>query len=141
MPADPADNAPTAQLGEVFDELIDLVGETKQALWAVPSPERHEALDSLRTFLREQIAAVDDAEQRLGGRPPWIRNPSGHEVRNLAAQAGSDPDRLLDLLVADLTTVDEDVRRRSASAEGDWREVLSDLAAGLEGQIDALRKA
>jgi hypothetical protein len=29
-----------AQLGAVFDELIELIGETKQVIWSASSPER-----------------------------------------------------------------------------------------------------
>src|SRR4029453_17332824 len=67
-----------AHLGAVFDELVDLVGEVKQAVWTASSPERRQAFDELKLFLGGQAAIVDDAEQRLGGRPPGGGSATGH---------------------------------------------------------------
>jgi catechol 2,3-dioxygenase-like lactoylglutathione lyase family enzyme len=44
-------------------------------------------LEALKAYLAEQAVLVDEAELRLGGRPPWIVSPTGHHPRNLAAQA------------------------------------------------------
>ena len=40
------------QLGAVFDELIELIGETKQAIWSASSPERRQTFDNLKTLRR-----------------------------------------------------------------------------------------
>jgi hypothetical protein len=75
-----------AQLGAVFDELVELIGEAKQAAWTAVSPDRWRVFDSLKMFLAEQAVLVD-AELRLGTRAPWVTSPTAHRARNLAAEA------------------------------------------------------
>ena len=127
-----------AHLGAVFDELVELIGETKQAVWTATSPERRKVFDGLKTFVGEQIVMVDDAERRIGTRAPWITSPTGHRARNIAAEAAGDSQRLVELLVGDLRNVVADIRNRAALLTGEWRQLLADLADNLERHVDAL---
>jgi hypothetical protein len=127
-----------AQLGAVFDELVELIGETKQAIWTASSSERRRTLDNLKTFVAEQAVMIDDAERRIGTRAPWVKSPTAHNARNIAAEAAGDPQRLVALLVGDLRRAVDDIRNRAATLEGEWQQLLVDLADNLEGHIYAL---
>jgi hypothetical protein len=127
-----------AHLGSVLDELVDLISETKQAAWTAPSTPRRALFDDLKSFLAEQVALIDDAELRLGTRAPWITTPTGRRSRNLSAEAGGDPERLVELLARDLRCVVDDVRSRSATVDGEWRQLLSTLADDLERHVETL---
>jgi hypothetical protein len=126
------------QLGAVFDELIELIGETKQVTWSASSPERRQTFDNLKTVIAEQAVMIDDAERRLGTRAPWVTSPTAHHARNIAAEAAGDPQRLVDLLVGDLRRAVDDIRNRAASLTGEWQRLLVDLADNLERHVDAL---
>jgi hypothetical protein len=132
------ENRAEAQLGAIFDELINSIGETKQAIWSASSTDRRIRLEALKAYLAEQAVLVDEAELRLGGRPPWIVSPTGHHPRNLTAEAAGNPDRLIDVLVAHLETVEEDIRLRNASIKGEWHLLLGELADGLAARVEAL---
>src|SRR6476661_3379162 len=127
-----------AQLGAVFDELVELIGETKQATWSASSSERRQTFDNLKTFVAEQVAMIDDAERRIGTRAPWVKSPTAHHVRNIAAEAGGDPARLVQILVGDLRRAIGDVRSRAAMMNGEWQQLLVELADDLERHVDAL---
>src|SRR4051794_10283205 len=127
-----------AQLGAVFDELIELIGETKQVTWSASSPERRQTFDDLKTIIGEQAVKIDDAERRIGTRAPWVKTPTAHHARNIAAEAAGDPQRLVELLVGDLRRVVDDIRSRAATLEGEWQQLLVDLADNLERHVDAL---
>ena len=133
-----ADEEIEAQLGAVFDELVELIGETKQAVWTASSHERRQTFEDLKTFVGEQVVLIDDAERRIGTRAPWVTSPTAHHARNIAAEAAGDPLRLVELLVGDLRRAVDDVRNRAETLEGEWRELLVDLAENLERHIDAL---
>lgn len=125
-------------LGAVFDELIELIGEAKQAAWTASSPKRRRIFDDLKSFLIKQAIEVDDAEQRIGTRPPWIQSPTGHRARNIAGEAGGDPTRLVELLISDMRAVAVDIATRAATLDGEWREVFTGLSRALEDQIESL---
>jgi hypothetical protein len=127
-----------AQLGAVFDELVELIGETKQATWSASSSERRRTFDNLKTFVAEQVAMIDDAERRIGTRAPWVKSPTAHHARNIAAEAAGDPQQLVELLTRDLRRVVDDVRSRAATLTGEWQQLLVDLADNLERHVDAL---
>jgi hypothetical protein len=126
------------QLGAVFDELVELIGETKQAIWTASSSERRQTFDALKTFVGEQVVMIDDAERRIGTRAPWVKSPTAHAARNIAAEAAGDPQRLVELLVADLRRAVDDIRNRAANLSGEWQQLLVDLADSLERHVDAL---
>ena len=126
-----------AQLGAVFDELVELIGETKQAVWTASS-DRRPTFDDLKSFVGEQVMMIDDAERRIGTRAPWVQSPTAHHARNIAAEADGDPQRLVELLVGDLRRVVDDVRNRAATLEGEWQQLLVDLADNLERRVDGL---
>jgi DNA-binding ferritin-like protein len=126
------------QLGAVFDELVELIGETKQAAWTASSSERRQSFDDLRTFVGEQAVMIDDAERRLGTRAPSVASPTAHQTKNIVAEAAGDPQRVVELLIRDLRRVVEDIRSRAATVEGEWRRLLTDLAANIEQHVDAL---
>ena len=126
------------QLGAVFDELIELIGETKQVTWSASSPERRQTFDNLKTVIGEQAVMIDDAERRIGTRAPWVTSPTAHHARNIAAEAAGDPQRLVDLLVGDVRRAVDDVRSRAATMTGEWQQLLVDLADNLERHVDAL---
>jgi len=133
-----ADEEIESQLGAVFDELVELIGETKQAMWTASSPERRQTFDDLKTFVAEQAVMIDDAERRLGTRAPWVQSPTAHRTRNIASEAACDPQRLVELLVRDLRRVVDDVRSRAASMSGEWQQLLVEIADNLERHVDAL---
>lgn len=126
------------QLGAVFDELVELIGETKQAIWAASSSERRQTFDDLKTFVGEQVVMIDDAERRIGTRATGVKSPTAHQARNIAAEAAGDPLRLVELLVGDLRRAVDDVRNRAATMKGEWQQLLVDLADNLERHVDAL---
>src|SRR5712671_2552818 len=130
-----ADEEIEAQLGAVFDELVELIGETKQAAWTASSQERRLTFDNLKTFVVEQVVMIDDAERRIGTRAPWVKSPTAHRARNIAAQAAGDPQRLVEVLVGDLRRAVDDVRNRAVTLEGEWQQLLVDLADNLERHI------
>jgi hypothetical protein len=127
-----------AQLGAVFDELIELIGETKQVIWSASSPERRQTFDNLKTFVAEQAVMIDDAERRIGTRAPWVKSPTAHHARNIAAEAAGNPQRLVDLLVGDLRRAVDDIRNRAAGLTGEWKQLLVDVADNLERHVDDL---
>jgi hypothetical protein len=133
-----ADEEIEAHLGAVFDELVELIGETKQAIWTASTSERRQTFDNLKTFVGEQVVMIDDAERRIGARAPWVQSPTAHHARNIAAEAASDPQRLVELLVRDLRRAVDDVRNRAATMTGEWQLLLVDLADNLERHVDAL---
>ena len=74
------ENRPEAQLGAIFDELINSIGETKQAIWSAWSTDRRIRLEALKAYLAEHIsrsrlaelldvntADVDREVKRFGG--------------------------------------------------------------------------
>jgi hypothetical protein len=79
-----------------------------------------------------------DAERRIGTRAPWVKSPTAHQARNIAAEAAGDPLRLVELLVGDLRRAVDDVRNRAATMKGEWQQLLVDLADNLERHVDAL---
>lgn len=134
------DNGPVEeQLAHVYDQLIELVGQAKQASWTAPSSERREMLHNLMLFFGEQAAVLDEAERKIGTRPSWVTSPTGHRPRNIASEAGGDPGRVLQLLRETMTDVAADVRQRSCSLDGGPRHILEDLAAKLEARVATLR--
>jgi hypothetical protein len=133
-----ADEEIESHLGAVFDELVELIGEMKQAIWTASSSERRQTFDNLKTFVGEQVVMIDHAERRIGSRAPWVQSPTAHHARNIAAEAAGDPQRLVDLLVGDLRRVVDDVRSRAATLEGEWEQLLVELADQLERHVDAL---
>jgi hypothetical protein len=133
-----ADEEIESHLGAVFDELVELIGEMKQAIWTASSSERRQTFDNLKTFVGQQVVMIDDAERRIGSRAPWVQSPTAHHARNIAAEAAGDPRRLVDLLVGDLRRVVDDVRSRAATLEGEWEQLLVELADQLERHVDAL---
>jgi hypothetical protein len=133
-----AEDETEAQLGAVFDELVELIGETKQAIWTASSSERRQTFDNLKTFVGEQVVMIDDAERRIGTRAPWVKSPTAHPARNIAAEAAGDPERLVELLLRDLRSAVDDVRSRAATMKGEWQQLLVELADNLERHVDAL---
>jgi hypothetical protein len=127
-----------AQLGAVFDELVELIGEAKQAVWTASSPERRQTFDNLKAFVIEQVVMIDDAERRIGTRAPWVKSPTAHRARNIAGEAAGDPQRLVELLVGDLRRAVDDIRNRAATMDGEWQQLLVDLGNDLERHIHAL---
>jgi hypothetical protein len=130
-----------AELATVFEELVDLIGEAKQAAWTASSAERRRAFDDLRQFLAEQAGVVDEAELQLGGRPDWVRNPTGHHSRNITTEASGDPHKVVDVLVRDLDAAVDDIRRHADNVEGEPKELLSNVAEALAGRVHALRNS
>jgi hypothetical protein len=133
-----ADEQIEAELGAVFLELVELIGETKQAGWAASSSQRRTAFDDLKMFVAEQAVKIDDAERRIGTRAPWVTSPTAHHVKNIAAEAAGDSQQLAQLLIRDLRRAVDDIRNRAAAMEGEWQQLLVDLADDLERHIEAL---
>ncbi len=130
------------ELGEVLDELIDAVLETKQALWSAPWGSHRQALEDLMSFLVEQTQVVAAEEERIDGRAPWITTLAGRKPPNLLAQAGGRPDRALGLLCEHLGGVCADVRAHAERVhDPSESDLLRELADGLERQVAALDRS
>jgi hypothetical protein len=84
---------------------------------------------------------VDEAELQLGGRPDWVRNPTGHHSRNITTEASGDPHKVVDVLVRDLDAAVDDIRRHADNVEGEPKELLSNVAEALAGRVHALRNS
>lgn len=126
-------------LGAALAELIDVIQETKQAVWSATSANHRRTLETLKSFLVEQAAVVSDAEERIDGRSPAILSPTGHHQRNLLAEAAGDPTRLMDLLIGNLVGVAADLRRRSESLDDEWQRVFLQIAEGVDSHVAALQ--
>lgn len=127
-------------LGAVFTGLVVAIKETKQGVWSAGTPERRQALDDLRLYLIEQAAIVSDAELSIGGRSPSIASPTGHQPRNLGAEARGDPRRLLELLLERVTAVAADVRVRAEEMDGtEEAVVLRRMADGIDQRARRLQ--
>ena len=130
------------ELGEVLDELITAVLETKQAVWSSPTGPVHLALEDLRRALVVHTGEVADAEERIGGRARGIMSPSARRPPNLSAQAGRDPAAVVRLLSEHLGAVASDVRGRiERIGDGPERRILQNLADDLECHVGALATA
>ena len=127
-----------SNLGAVFEKLVDLVHEVKQAAWSASDSNRRHHLESLQAYLAEQAVAVDEEEQRVGGRPPWIVSPTGYKSPNLAAEAGGDSDRFVALLVDHLTLLIGDMRERSKVVPGESGTLLAAMADHIETRVERL---
>ena len=129
------------ELGEVLDELVDAVLETKQALWSAPWGSHRQALEGLLAYLLERTQAVAAEEERIDGRAPWITTVAGRKPTNLLAQAGG-PDRALALLCEHLGGVAADVRAHAERVQDPSESnMLRDLADGLERHVAALDRS
>lgn len=125
------------ELGEVLDELIDAVLETKQAVWSSPPGPVHRELEELRAFLVERAQAVADAEERIAGRAPGIASVAGRRPANLRAEAGDGA--VVGLLGERLRRVADDVRARGARIAGEGEAgMLDELADGLSRRVERL---
>jgi hypothetical protein len=127
-----------AELAAVFEELVDLIGEAKQAAWTASSAALRQAFDDLRTFLAEQAGAVDEAELGLGERPAWVRNPTGHHSRNIATEARGDPQLVVAALVRDIDATIADIRLHSANLDGEAKQLLDEVADALTDRVAQL---
>ena len=130
-----------AELATVFEELVDLINEVKQVAWTAPSANRRKAFDELRAFLIEQAATVDEAELRIGERPAWVRNPTGHHWRNITTDAHGDPDLVVAALTRDIDATVDDIRRHGANVDGDAQQLLNEVADALAKQREQLHNA
>ena len=130
-----------AELATVFEELVDLVNEVKQAAWTASSADRRRTIDEFRNFVVAQAATVDEAELRIGERPAWVRNPTGHHWRNITSDAHGDADLVVTALVRDIDATVEDIRRHSLNVDGEARQLLDEVAEGLARRCEELRGA
>jgi hypothetical protein len=130
-----------AELATVFEELVDLVNEVKQAAWTASSADRRRTIDEFRNFVVAQAATVDEAELRIGERPAWVRNPTGHHWRNITSDAHGDADLVVTALVRDIDATVEDIRRHSLNVDGEARQLLDEVAEGLAQRCEDLRGA
>ncbi len=130
------------EVGEVLDELIDAVLETKQALWSAPWGSHRQTLEGLMSFLLEQTQVVAAEEERIDGRAPWITTMAGRKPTNLLAQAGGRPDRALALLCEHLRGIAADVRAHAERVQNPSEsDLLRELADGLERHVAALDRS
>ena len=135
-----ADNETVDQhLAAVIDQVISAIQATKQAVWSASTSKRRRALNDLKSFLGEQLAALSDAEKRINGRAATITSPTGHAIRNLRSEAGGDFLAFRALVLAELRAVAADARARAHAISGaPEAELLSHLADGLDHRLDLL---
>jgi len=124
-------------LQDVYDELVTALYVTKQLAWSAP-PELRPRVQDLVTHLIEQIGAVDEAEERLGGRAETMTAPSAHERRNLLGEVGNDVDVALDLYVTRLGDLADRIAARSSAVGGEASALLTAIATGLRTRAGAL---
>ena len=126
-------------LAAMIDQVIAAIQGTKQAVWSASTTERRRALNELKSFLGEQLAALSDAEERINGRAAIIRSPTGHSIRNLRSEAGGDFSAFRTLVLAELRAVAADARvRADAIATAPEAELLLRVADGLDRRLDGL---
>ncbi|MCU1488720.1 MAG: hypothetical protein JWM85_125 [Acidimicrobiaceae bacterium] len=136
-----ADHGPRRSFAEALNELIELVQEAKQVLWEEPPGPLRDRIETLRSYLVEQTHAVDEAEQRSGGRSEGFTTPSGRRPENLAAETGGDPAKMLDLLAEHVGAVANDLRRAAKASDGPEQSLFEEVASGLESRLTELRTA
>jgi DNA-binding ferritin-like protein len=130
------DQAVDRELVEVYNELIGLVQEAKQAAWQATRPELHAAFTELRNFLGEEVHEVEEAEEAIDGRSGDLVSPTGQKVRNLRAKAGNEPGALTAQLLDDLRSVCADIRARAAElGDAPAADLFRRLAEGLDEHI------
>jgi hypothetical protein len=134
----PSENEITSNLGAVFEKLVDLVHEVKQATWFASDSDLRHQLEGLQAYLAEQAMSVDEEEQQAGGRPSWIVSPTGYKAPNLSAEAGGDPGRFVVVLVEHLRLVIDDMRERSKLLPVEWGDQLSTMADNIERRVETL---
>ncbi|HEX2118772.1 MAG TPA: hypothetical protein VHF91_06285 [Acidimicrobiales bacterium] len=128
-----------AHLGEVIDKVISAIQETKQAVWSASTTERRQALNELKGFLGEQLAALSYAEERINGRARNIVTPTGHAIRNLRSEAGGEFEAFRSLVLGELRSVAADARRRAQQISGAPEAgLLVTLADGIDHRVHAL---
>lgn len=126
-------------LGAMIDQVISAIQETKQAVWSASTGERRLALNELKSFLGEQLVALSDAEERIGGRAGTVTSPTGRPIRNLRTEAGGEFSAFRDLVLRELRAVAADARARAEQVVGAPEAALfSDLADGLDRRLDSL---
>jgi len=118
---------------QAMSELIVLVQEAKQALFAGPRGAAHDRVDELLSWLLDQIDAIDEAETRRFGRPGDFLYPSGRKRPNIMSSAVDRPEAIFTLLAAHIGAVATDLRRAAASI-GDSEEatLFDNVADDLE---------
>jgi hypothetical protein len=126
----------------VIDRVIAAVQETKQAVWQASTPEIRRRLNELKAFLAEQLGALADAEERLGGRDPSVTSPTGHAIRNLLAESRGDRSVFRGLILGELRAVAADARARAGEVAGaPEADLLVSLAEGIDRRLDELEAA
>ena len=135
-----ADQADVDQhLVAVIDTVIAAIQETKQAVWQASTPEKRRQLNEMKAFLAEQMVALADAEERIGGRDPSLTSPTGHAIRNLLAESKGDRTVFKRLIIGELRAVAADAGERAEAIAGAPEAgLLTSLAAGLESRLDEL---
>ena len=98
-------------LARAMSELIALIQEAKQALWAGPRGELHDQIEEFSKWLVAQVDDINRVEQQLGGRAADFIYPSARTRPNLLAAAGDRPEVIVTLLAADIGAVVADLRR------------------------------
>jgi hypothetical protein len=133
------DQAVDRELVEVYNELIGLVKEAKQAAWQATQPEVYAAMGELLSFLGDEAHQVEEAEEAIAGDSSELVSPTGQKVRNLRAKAGDAPGALTAQLIDDLRSVAIDIRARAeAVGEVPAAGLLRALADGLDQHVAEL---
>ena len=138
-PGDEAGSAVRA-LNSVLSEVIDLVGDVKQARRKVPGADPlHAELDALLDDLRQwsrQLLEEDEAE----GVSPLETMPSvaGRTPVNLWAGHPSD-DEVCQVVADHLQRLEQHVAAALGDEEGPARAVLEDVHKGVLTRVDSLR--
>ncbi len=123
----------------VIDRVIGAVHETKQAVWQASTPQVRLKLNELKAFLAEQLGALAEAEERLGGRDPSVTSPTGRAIRNLLAESRGDRSVFKGLVLGELRAVATDARARAEAVAGaPQAELLTTRAEGIDRRLDEL---
>ena len=132
--------ASVRELAGMLDELLDVLGEVKQARWRLgPDSPLHDELDRLFEDITGAAQRIADRDRQLGGSLLAVRTTAGRQPPNLMAGAAEDT-ALTAAVAADLGRLAEAARGHAAAAGDDatTRDLLEETAALLAAHAGRL---
>ena len=135
--------ASVRELAAMLDELLDVLGEVKQARWQLgPDSPLHDELDRLFADLTGAAQRIADRDRQLGGSLLAVRTTAGRQPPNLMAGT-AEPTALTAAVAADLARLAEAARHHAAAAADDpaTQDLLEDTAAILADHAGRLDQA
>jgi hypothetical protein len=122
----------------VFNELIELGREAKQAMWVVQRGSLEDAVKDLMNSVFGNASTVADLEATIDGRSSAMVSPSARDSPSLIVES-EDAGGVIPLLVERARSVGADVRRRGDElGTSEIGALLQDIADELDRCITGL---